>query len=356
MDPPALVRRILSVREQISKEWVEDLDMLMKLNDDIAETFEEYNKANANEDEEDEDVDDDIQSKVRKDRTGDDTKNEASLSDMEALLKAFGAFIDTDAAPTAPPSASSNDGSTSDICDTNPTIDAESIPKRQTVFDRKVLSSWTQLLWSPKRSSSPYRKGSFDLLLLLATQESIHRVLKAYKEDDAIRPEVYEWLVGFYRDNVSDYFDGHQTHARSEDFLEEMTKLPRTLIETESSKFVAWIDPSTIAEGESCMLGNGIVYRGQLVFLTCFSSAIDIVRERSEVALDWMKIAETIPEEHTDLRRLLFTNMVSKSLPEESLSDTITEAVEEDAEQAEIREIPTKEIPRNPTEIFGAFE
>jgi hypothetical protein len=73
----------------------------------------------------------------------------------------------------------------------------------------------------------------------------------------------------------------------------------------------------------------------------------DIVRERSEVALDWMRVAETILDEHTDLRRLLFTNMVSKSFPEDSLSDTILNAVKKDTE-----EDPTS----SPTEVFGAFE
>jgi len=45
IEPSALVRRILSVREQLSNEWVEDLDTLVKLNDEILDTFEEYTKA-----------------------------------------------------------------------------------------------------------------------------------------------------------------------------------------------------------------------------------------------------------------------------------------------------------------------
>lgn len=73
----------------------------------------------------------------------------------------------------------------------------------------------------------------------------------------------------------------------------------------------------------------------------------DIVRERSEVVLDWMKVAENILDEHTDLRRLLYSNMVSKSFPDESLSNTILTAM-----KIESREDSTS----SPTEVFGAFE
>jgi len=78
------------------------------------------------------------------------------------------------------------------------------------------------------------------------------------------------------------------------------------------------------------------------------SKQTDVVRERSEVILDWMRVAETILDEHTDLRRLLFTNMVSKSIPDESLSDTILMAVKNDAKE--------DSSTNSPTEIFGAFE
>eukprot|EP00537_Pseudo-nitzschia_pungens_P010027 CAMPEP_0172390518 /NCGR_PEP_ID=MMETSP1061-20121228/7143_1 /TAXON_ID=37318 /ORGANISM="Pseudo-nitzschia pungens, Strain cf. pungens" /LENGTH=663 /DNA_ID=CAMNT_0013120917 /DNA_START=230 /DNA_END=2221 /DNA_ORIENTATION=+ len=292
VDPPSLVRRILSVREQISKEWVEDLDMLSKLNDEIAEFLEEHNKATAKtdeEEEEDDEEDDTIESLTETEEeqaAASDHANDEDLSEMDLLLKSL---------------IASDNG------------------KRQTAFDRNILSSWTQLLWSPKRSSSPYRKANFDLLLLLATQESIHRVLHYYQEDDTVRPETHQWLLDFYKENVGKYFDGHQTYARGEDFLEQMMKSPRTLIET-NNEFLAWVDPAIIAE--------------------------DIVRERSEVTLHWMTIAETISEEHTDLRRMLFTNMVSKPTPDEASVDTIVTAVN-------IANITASE---SSTKVFGAFE
>jgi len=330
VDPSALVRRILSVREQLSEEWVEDLDMLMKLNDEITESFEEYNKAAAKDDEEDDDDDDDddddenmsVKSKIKEE---DDDDDDEKLSDLDMLLKALDPLADKDTVPDVPspsPSASSKTETETDTdTDTTNTYVDVYKEKRHTVFDRNILNSYVQSLWCLKRSSSPYRKSNFDLLLLLATQESIHRVLNSYKEDEKVRPETYEWLLDFYKDNVNDHFDGHQTYARSEDFLEEMMKAPRTLIETNNNDILAWVDPASVAE--------------------------DIVRERSEVTLDWMRVAETISDEHTDLRRLLFTNMVSKSLPDESLSDIILTAVKKETEEG---------TTSSPTKVFGAFE
>lgn len=316
IDPPSLVRRIISVREQLSKEWVEDLDTLIKLNDEITESFEEYNNKVATKDDEEEDVDkEDNQKDKRVERKTEDKDDDENSSDLGLLLEALVAPVDKG----SDPGSSSVPSNASLGSDKERNVNDEE--KRQTVFDRTNLNSWSQSLWSPNRSSSPYRKANFDLLLLLATQESIHRVLNSYKKDDTIRPQTHKWLFDFYTDKVNEHFDGHQTYSRSEDFLEELLKSPGTLIET-NNDILAWVDPAIMAE--------------------------DIVRERSEVALDWMRVAETILDEHTDLRRLLFTNMVSKSFPDESsLSNTILTAVKNEAEE---------DSSSSPTKVFGVFE
>ena len=127
----------------------------------------------------------------------------------------------------------------------------------------------------------------------------MHRVLKNYKTADPVGPgpEMYEWLLDFYKIRVRTTFDGHQNFGRAEEFLAEMMRSSPRMIERGNN--VAWINPAQIAE--------------------------DIVRERSEVALEWMQIAKLTQDEHTDLRRLLFTNMVSKAVPEPALADTIVE-------------------------------
>jgi hypothetical protein len=265
VNPSALVRRILSVREQLSKEWVEDLDMLMKLNDEILDTFEDYTKEATKKDlqeEEDDDDDDDTDMKIKsevdkKDDNDDEDKN--SSNDLDLLLKALGApdakkdnisdntpLPSSSRAKTKSSSSSSNDDDDDDDDTSNK---KEEKKRHNTIFDRNVIFSWSQSLWSPNRSSSPYRKANFDLLLLLATQESIHRVLKSYKDDDEVRQETYEFLLDFYKDHVKDHFDGHQTYARSEDFLDEMLTSSRTLIETKN-EILAWVNPARVAEGE----------------------------------------------------------------------------------------------------------
>ena len=265
VNPSALVRRILSVREQLSKEWVEDLDMLMKLNDEILDTFEDYTKEATKKDlqEEEDDDDDDTDMKIKsevdkKDDNDDEDKN--SSNDLDLLLKALGApdakkdnisdntpLPSSSSAKTKSSSSSSNDDDDDDDDDTS--NKKEEKKRHNTIFDRNVIFSWSQSLWSPNRSSSPYRKANFDLLLLLATQESIHRVLKSYKDDDEVRQETYEFLLDFYKDHVKDHFDGHQTYARSEDFLDEMLTSSRTLIETKN-EILAWVNPARVAEGE----------------------------------------------------------------------------------------------------------
>ncbi|KAL3902488.1 MAG: hypothetical protein SGILL_010805 [Bacillariaceae sp.] len=226
----------------------------MSLNDEILEAYEEYmeQQANAAEDDDEEE-----------DREGDNIEG-SSQDELDFLVK--------------------------DLMATN--------IAKEPVFDINAWYSWSQSLFSQDRDSSPFRKKNFDLLLLLSTQESVHRVLKSYQSDESIRSETYEWLLDFYKDRVSSYFDGHQSLCRAEQFLGEMLRSAPTMIESDT---ISWVNPAQIAE--------------------------DIVRERSEVAHEWMQTAKMTQDEHTDLRRLLFTNMVSKSEPEPSLADTITETV-----------------------------
>jgi hypothetical protein len=277
VSPSALVRRILSVREQLSNEWVEDLDMLMKLNDEILDTFEDYTKKaikkdlQEEEDDDDDDVDTDMKIKsevVKKDDNDDEDKN--SSNNLDLLLKALGApdAKKDDISDNTPlPSSSSAKAKSSSSNDDNDTNNKKEEKKRHSIiFDRNVIFSWSQSLWSPNRSSSPYRKANFDLLLLLATQESIHRVLKSYKDDDEVRKETYEFLLDFYKDHVKNHFDGHQTYARSEDFLDEMLTSPRTLIETKN-EILAWVNPARVAEGECVVLLDTNVSAGYLLFV-----------------------------------------------------------------------------------------
>ncbi|KAL3905407.1 MAG: hypothetical protein SGILL_009690 [Bacillariaceae sp.] len=247
VDPSAIVRRILAVREQVANEWTQDCDTLMSLNDEILEAYDEYTEQQANAEEEEDE--------------GTTMEDSAPGDELDSLVK--------------------------DLMATN--------VAKEPIFDINAWYTWSQSLFSQDRDSSPFRKKNFDLLLLLSTQESVHRVLKNYRNGAV--PELYEWLLDFYKNRIRTTFDGHQNFGRAEEFLAEMLRSSPVMIERGTD--VALIKPAQIAE--------------------------DIVRERSEVALEWMQIAKMTQDEHTDLRRLLFSNMVSKAKPEPSLADTIIE-------------------------------
>ena len=123
--------------------------------------------------------------------------------------------------------------------------------------------------------SSPFRKGSFDLLSLLSMQEGVHRVLRQYKAENNI--VALEWLRDFYIDKIDEYFDGSGPYGRADDFLEELF-LSTPSINRNLNKFN---DPMAIAE--------------------------DIVHMRTLILLEWKHQMKTIPDDHNlHLRKLLF--------------------------------------------------
>ena len=225
--------RIISVREQISREWKDDLETLVRTNECILDEYEENRQAEAvalEEDDEDEEE-----------------------GDEDKVLK-----------NVASPYRASQDGKT-------------------LLYDRNALAYLTNSIASQDRASSPFRKSNFDLLLLLCTQESVHRVLREYLEDtdEEMHMEKYEWLQSFYKKNAKEYFDGHEcSFGRPDKFLETLLVQPPVARETRTGSFYL-VNPMAVTE--------------------------DILRERSMVAREWKSIIDTIPDEHLDLRRILFT-------------------------------------------------
>lgn len=232
--------RIISVREQISKEWKEDLDTLVRTNDRILDEYEENQlKAEAAADLEDDDEDDDEEESAK----------EKAPKGNKMMPSPYSA---------------SQDGKT-------------------LLYDRSAMAYLTNSIASQDRDSSPFRKSNFDLLLLLCTQESVHRVLREYLEDtdDEMYMEKYEWLNNFYKANVKEYFDGHEySFGRADKFLETLLVQAPVARETRT---------------------------GGLYLISPIAMTEDILRERSMVAREWKSIVGTIPDEHLDLRRILFS-------------------------------------------------
>lgn len=245
IDPVSLVSRIVSVREQITAECQRDFETLIFANDQILASYFETQEHSREENKEsgDEDLDQDD-------------------GDMESL--------------------------------TIPYSDAQQ-PRDHAkgAFDRyNAMLLLSNSMDFNQHSSSPLRKGTFDLMLLLSTQESVHRVLKDYAQAGDEREVSFAWLRDFYLERVQDYFDGHQLYGRADDFLEELLLTPPMLKnlddEGHRKEVVGLVDPLRMAE--------------------------DIIRRRSEVGREWQETIANVQHEHMELRKELLARQMGEQL------------------------------------------
>ena len=229
IDPPSLVSRILAVRQQIADEWILDLDTMVASNDQILKSY--YDNA-------------------------------ASDRDSEECIT----YNDSDECIRPEELRQTLDHFSSSL-------------RRRGAFDRTAMMMLRNAIAFDERASSPYRKGNFDLLVLLATQESVHQLLREYQEMGEKRRVSFEWLRNFYIERVERFFDGSQDYGRADDFLEELLLTPPSM-KTAGNK-VELVDPLRIAE--------------------------DIIRTRSEIGLDWKKVIAGTPQDHLTLQKDLLT-------------------------------------------------
>lgn len=226
IDPPSLATRILSVREQIADEWVADLETLRVSNDMILES---YNR------------------KVKEARESENC-DDASYDNNEC------------------------------------TISPENRP-RIFAFDRNAAYFLRNTMAVNDRASSMLRQGNFDLLALLVTQESVHRVLRDYVDAGDERDASFEWFREFYVERVAKFFDGDKEHGSSDDFLEELLLAPPAVTAGKNGK-MGLVDPLRIAE--------------------------DILATRSNVAVEWRNIAMDTKDEHVSVRKELLEKQMAK--------------------------------------------
>lgn len=172
-----------------------------------------------------------------------------------------------------------------------------------TTFERisvNILSNITEFQGS---SSSPFRKGNFDLLYSLCTQASTHRLLR---ELQSFSPEdvSFRWLKRFYTERVSEYFDGDQPFGRADDFIDELLRSPPSFIELSDRKSVGLTDPLRLAER--------------------------IIAIRSETAEEWKNVMREVKEDHLRLNDILVRVMLGKAIDGSASEDErIVKIVEE---------------------------
>lgn len=204
IDPESLLPRIMSVREQLAREFTEDVDMVRTANDQILDSYEGTTYA-----------------------------------------------------------------------------DGKSIR----AFDRNAYMILINNLTMAKSASSPFRKGSYDLLQLLSLQEAIHRVLRQYMSKGRDKEAAFQFLREFYVSRTASHFDGYVNYGRADDFIEEL--LLTTPSVRESGKYMELVDPH--------------------------STATDIIDARSEVLREWKDIMVDVPNAHIELRKVLLTKQMGRA-------------------------------------------
>jgi len=206
IDPSSLCSRLVSVREQISREFVRDLEVISQMSNRTLESYWEKLKQQTESDYEDSDI--------------------PIAFERENLL-----FLELNVGDHAP---------------------------------------------------SPLRKGNFDLLMLLTTQESIHRVLHDKNRQGGPERVTNEYLKQFYFERVH-YFRGPQRYGRADDFIEELlSRNPRMI--TVAEGVTSLIDPTRIAEL--------------------------VLKAREEVALEWKELAAEASKDHMAIQRMRLNKMM----------------------------------------------
>jgi hypothetical protein len=144
---------------------------------------------------------------------------------------------------------------------------------------------------------SPLRRGNFDLLILLATEEAIHRVLNKWelkKSTGELRGSEFVchgFLENFYQDKQH-LFHGPVTYGKTDDILEEL------LSSSLSFKNI----PENGGENGNDGTSSSVIDPTQIAEL--------ILREREQVALEWKEIAIEAPQHHMKIQKLRLDRMM----------------------------------------------
>eukprot|EP00957_Ditylum_brightwellii_P071951 5468269-Ditylum_brightwellii.AAC.1 len=209
IDPTSLATRIISVREQLAKEWLQDLDLVVEANERVLSSY-LNNVKHARDSVRTNDDDDDDEGKDKKRKEEKEEEGPIDLLQERAIQQVM-AF--------------------------------EKV-RLDTLMESQESYNFMNGI-GPR--PSPLRKSSLDLLLLLTMQESIHRVLRNFKGMGEKKEVSFEWLRDFYIKRVSDLFDGFVKYGNADQFLEELLLTPPSMKHTNDGK-IGLVDPHGVAE------------------------------------------------------------------------------------------------------------
>ena len=255
IDPNSLCSRILSVREQLSKEFAKDLQAVSDMG---GQTFDWYWE----------------RLKLSRENQDDKTKSSESSSDDDDKSSKSSESSET---PFVEPSSlrgSRENLLFLEINVDNPTLD---------------------------HKPSPLRRSNFDLLVLLATEEAIHRVLNRWEfkrsEGDLIGAEEasHSFLEEFYQERQHFFHGPLLNFGKADDLLEEL------------------LDSALLFKPE-----GAVVHPTKIAEL--------VLKERERVALDWMEIAKEVPMHHMRIQKLRLEKIMSPNAQSSSGSDNAVES------------------------------
>ena len=198
-------------------------------------------------------------------------------------------------------------------------------------FDRisdDIMTNFTEyqsLGSSSSSSSTPFRRGNFDLLYSLCTQAASHRLLRELQQSSSSSSSnydtnnnnndnaTYQWFKKFYIENVPIYFDGDQKFGRADEYLNALLNTPPSLIE---------MSPSASSSLSSSDYDYGLIDPLQITQR--------IITIRSAIANEWKGMMREVTNDHGILNDVLFRVMMGRSLDEsENVNDSVVEIQEE---------------------------
>lgn len=228
INPASLCTRIISVREQIAEEFAYDLGVVQNMGYHTMESYDEYLVIQKN------------------------------ATEKSAVVEIGNGAADNDDDDTNVGSKAENPIRMS------PAVDGRILAPHNLEFLNYPLDSIDGI------TPSPLRRGNFDLMVLLATQESVVRVLNNAQQEDLGSNQVtfQKYLEEFYAERIISHFSGIQKYHRVDNFLEELLFSPPT----------ASVDPVRLTE--------------------------IVLDERRQVALEWQAMSKDVPNEHMSIRRL----------------------------------------------------
>lgn len=297
IEPVSLVSRMVSVRQQIAQEWVADLDTLLAVNDLILESYHETQNQKRREE---------VPTTTTSTTDAMTTPDSSGSGDADADADGFN--IENLSGPSSASSAKEEVVTPHHPFERPRPRGRQAYESMANVFLNNKMMEHESRTGLP---SSPYRRGSFDLLSLLATQEAVHVVLRNYLEQGDGRRVSLDWLRQFYQERLESHFDGDGPYGRSDDFLQDLllslptattTSTTTTSRSSQQRNVLELVDPLRIAE--------------------------DVIHARSQVARQWKDIMQTVvPSDHMQLQKSILAvrmNAVSTTSSPPTTAPTAT--------------------------------